>query len=337
MDKKKILIIEDDATLVMLLQAFLDKKGFDLQVAYDGIDGLRLANEWCPDLILLDLRLPKMSGMGVIGSLRSPEGKLKYPIFVMTHVADQDYILDQYRISDLITKPVDCDKLFVKLQSFFGQKNISIEAASPNLAGDAAPAADKPAEKSEPAEKPEAKVENKEEIVQPQEEKAPKKDPVPPVTRKPVHFTKKLEPEDIETGPIPRRVMMIEEDQSLIDKVSALFKTAGYEIMDLRSGKEVMDRFAADMPGIVLANLFLCRVPDDVYALSDAIRSTGGCVYLYAVGMEKDYLRQLNMILKVIRTSDDRNATSVTLIESKEPELLFQRANDHVLNSEKKK
>ena len=67
---KRILIVEDEKNIVDILSFNLNKEGYDTLEAYDGQAGLQLALEQNPDLILLDLMLPKMNGFDVCRSLR---------------------------------------------------------------------------------------------------------------------------------------------------------------------------------------------------------------------------------------------------------------------------
>ena len=62
MDKKKILVVEDEKAIADILVFNLQREGYDTLVAYDGAEGLRRALEDAPDLILLDVMLPEMDG-----------------------------------------------------------------------------------------------------------------------------------------------------------------------------------------------------------------------------------------------------------------------------------
>ena len=65
MDKKKILVVEDEKAISDILVFNLQREGYDTLAAYDGAEGLRCALEEAPDLILLDVMLPKISGIEV--------------------------------------------------------------------------------------------------------------------------------------------------------------------------------------------------------------------------------------------------------------------------------
>ena len=65
MDKKKILVVEDEKAISDILVFNLQREGYDTLAAYDGAEGLRCALEEAPDLILLDVMLPEMDGFEV--------------------------------------------------------------------------------------------------------------------------------------------------------------------------------------------------------------------------------------------------------------------------------
>src|ERR1035441_3956103 len=68
---KKILVIEDDPNICTLLEVSLKRAGYDVATADNGIDGLRRAHEFLPDLILSDINMPQMDGRGVLKAVRS--------------------------------------------------------------------------------------------------------------------------------------------------------------------------------------------------------------------------------------------------------------------------
>ena len=83
---KKILYIEDEPTLQKTLGEALEQEGFYMLFASDGESGLRLANEEKPDLILLDIILPKKNGFEVLKELRSNKETAEIPVVVMTNL-----------------------------------------------------------------------------------------------------------------------------------------------------------------------------------------------------------------------------------------------------------
>jgi len=83
---KKILFIEDESSLQSVFSNFLREKGYEVISALDGEIGLRMAGERKPDLILLDLILPKIHGLDVLKQLKQGEGTKHIPVIVLTNL-----------------------------------------------------------------------------------------------------------------------------------------------------------------------------------------------------------------------------------------------------------
>jgi DNA-binding response OmpR family regulator len=86
MEKKNILIVEDDSILQKALQEFLIEEGFEAVSALDGEEGLKMAKAKKPDLILLDIILPKKNGYEVLAELKSDEETKKIPVILLTNL-----------------------------------------------------------------------------------------------------------------------------------------------------------------------------------------------------------------------------------------------------------
>lgn len=85
-NKKKILVVEDEATLQKALNDVLAQEGYEVLSALDGATGLDLAKKEKPDLILLDIILPKMDGFDVLKGLKEENSKI--PVIVLTNLSD---------------------------------------------------------------------------------------------------------------------------------------------------------------------------------------------------------------------------------------------------------
>ncbi len=83
---KTILIIEDEPTLQKMLSVALTQEGYDVKNALDGEIGLKLAKEIKPDLILLDLILPKVDGFEALEDLKNNDLTKEIPIIVLTNL-----------------------------------------------------------------------------------------------------------------------------------------------------------------------------------------------------------------------------------------------------------
>lgn len=85
---KKILFVEDESALQKTFGALLRQEGYEMVSATDGEAGLRLARSEKPDLVLLDLILPKMDGFKVLEALKKDEATKSIPIIVLTNLEE---------------------------------------------------------------------------------------------------------------------------------------------------------------------------------------------------------------------------------------------------------
>lgn len=92
-DKKKIvLVVEDEDALQLVLKDVLTVEGYDVILANNGIEGLEMALRDHPDLILLDILMPKMDGLEMLKNLRSDEWGKRVPVIVLTNLSDNEDI-----------------------------------------------------------------------------------------------------------------------------------------------------------------------------------------------------------------------------------------------------
>ncbi len=82
---KKILLVEDEEIMISLLQKKLTKEGYEISVARDGEEGLKTMREVRPDLVLLDIIMPKMGGFGVMEGMQKDKTLAKIPVIVISN------------------------------------------------------------------------------------------------------------------------------------------------------------------------------------------------------------------------------------------------------------
>ena len=87
---KKILVIEDEVTLRHEIEKFLSTEGFTVTSAGDGEAGIRAARSESPDVILLDLILPKKDGFSVLKELREDDATAKIPVIVLSNLGEME-------------------------------------------------------------------------------------------------------------------------------------------------------------------------------------------------------------------------------------------------------
>lgn len=90
--KKKILIVEDDKSLRHALEETVSREGFIAMVAKDGKEGLESALKNHPDLILLDIIMPKMNGLNLLKSLRDDAWGKTVPVLLLTNDTDPEHM-----------------------------------------------------------------------------------------------------------------------------------------------------------------------------------------------------------------------------------------------------
>jgi two-component system cell cycle response regulator DivK len=84
---KTVLVVEDNNASMMLFHDLLEARGYSVLQAKDGMEAWRMAREHCPDLILMDIRLPDVSGLEVIKRLKADETLKSIPVIAITAFA----------------------------------------------------------------------------------------------------------------------------------------------------------------------------------------------------------------------------------------------------------
>ena len=126
---KKILVVEDERNIVDILTFNLQREGYDTLEALDGAAGLRLALDQDPDLILLDLMLPKMDGFQVCRTLRE-QGRATPIIMLTAREEETDKVLGlELGADDYITKPFSMRELLARVKSNIRRTDMLSQAA----------------------------------------------------------------------------------------------------------------------------------------------------------------------------------------------------------------
>ena len=126
---KKILVVEDERNIVDILTFNLTREGYDISEALDGAEGLRLALDEDPDLILLDLMLPKMDGFEVCRTLRE-QGRATPIIMLTAREEETDKVLGlELGADDYITKPFSMRELLARVKSNIRRSDMLTRAA----------------------------------------------------------------------------------------------------------------------------------------------------------------------------------------------------------------
>ena len=121
--KKRILFIEDEAEIVVMMKMRLEAHDYEVISASDGEEGLKRAQQDKPDLILLDIIIPKIDGLTLCKRLKS-EPKTKDIPVIMVSGSGQKHLSEKYRAAgadDLIVKPFEAKEVLEKLAKHLGE------------------------------------------------------------------------------------------------------------------------------------------------------------------------------------------------------------------------
>ena len=124
-EKVHVLVVDDYAENVELLKELLTASGYEVTTAYDGDEALKKVDRRKPDLILLDIMMPKMDGYQVCEALRNKEETKEIPIIFVTaktEVKDWTHAIFNVGVNSYITKPINPKKLLDKVKSVLKMK-----------------------------------------------------------------------------------------------------------------------------------------------------------------------------------------------------------------------
>lgn len=122
MERKKILIVEDEMDLLNLIDFNLTRRGYKTAAALDGLDAMKKVEEYKPDIIVLDLMLPEMDGWKFCKSLR--QKKSDVPIVILTAKAMPEDRLKGFEIGadDYLTKPFSIEELIIRVDKLLEKR-----------------------------------------------------------------------------------------------------------------------------------------------------------------------------------------------------------------------
>lgn len=117
---KKILIVDDEQDIVESLKFMLEVSGYTCYSAYNGEDGLRMAKELIPDLIILDVMMPKINGYKISRLLKYDKKYKDIPIIMVTARSQEEdkLIGEETGVDEYITKPFDLDYVVQRVNEY---------------------------------------------------------------------------------------------------------------------------------------------------------------------------------------------------------------------------
>ena len=116
MDKKRILVVDDEIKIVDVVKSYLEREGYLVSFAYNGKDAIEVFEKFNPNLAILDLMLPDMTGEDICRAIRK---KSRIPIIMLTAKVDEDSVLNGFNIGadDYVTKPFSTKQLMARVSA----------------------------------------------------------------------------------------------------------------------------------------------------------------------------------------------------------------------------
>ncbi len=123
MERKKILLVDDSSTVLLMEKMILSKSEYDVVTARDGVEGVEKARNERPDLILMDVVMPRMDGFEAVRKLREDDSTKAIPVIMVTTRGELQSVETGYAsgCSDYVTKPINGLELLTKVRSCLGQ------------------------------------------------------------------------------------------------------------------------------------------------------------------------------------------------------------------------
>ncbi len=113
----RVLVVEDDPGTQTLLRKQLEASGFAVTVAKNGLDGLMKLEQGAPDVIVCDMNMPELDGIGFVRAIKSMNDTRKIPVIFLTASADPRHMVDGINVGArfYLTKPFDMNELIGKI------------------------------------------------------------------------------------------------------------------------------------------------------------------------------------------------------------------------------
>lgn len=123
MDRKKILLVDDSNTILMMEKMILTKGPYTLVTASNGEEAVAKAESENPDLILMDVVMPKMDGFEAVRRIRLMATVSAVPIIMVTTRGEEHNVETGFAAgcTDYVTKPINSGELMEKLRNYLGQ------------------------------------------------------------------------------------------------------------------------------------------------------------------------------------------------------------------------
>ena len=129
---KRILVVDDEVDLAQLVSFQFKAKGFEVQTAGDGVEALGKVHEFKPDLVILDMNMPRTGGIEFYNKICGSNGRPLYPVLVLTARSNVKGLFEDLDIDGFMIKPFDIEQLVHEAELIIKKKG---QAAPQGMAG----------------------------------------------------------------------------------------------------------------------------------------------------------------------------------------------------------
>jgi two-component system alkaline phosphatase synthesis response regulator PhoP len=126
-EKKRILVVDDEPDFASIVQTNLEKEGFEVEVAYDGVEGLEKVKANPPDIIVLDVMMPEKDGYQMCKEIKNDERYADIPVIMLTAVGDHvtttrysHHDGTSMEAEDYIAKPASAEEITESVKRLIG-------------------------------------------------------------------------------------------------------------------------------------------------------------------------------------------------------------------------
>jgi two-component system phosphate regulon response regulator PhoB len=129
MSKERILIIEDEADILLMISLRLKSRGYEVCGAESGLVGLQLISEWEPDLVLLDLMLPELGGLELLRRVRLDKRYVRMPILILSALGEESDVVVGLELGadDYLSKPFNMSILVARVNALLRRVRVGVD------------------------------------------------------------------------------------------------------------------------------------------------------------------------------------------------------------------
>ena len=126
MARKRILLVDDAKTSIMMEQMILSRGTYEFLTAKDGVEAVEMAVNERPDLILMDIMMPKMDGLEACRQLKERDETREIPIIMVTTRGESDSVEKGFKSGccDYVAKPINSNELLTKVRKHLGESEL---------------------------------------------------------------------------------------------------------------------------------------------------------------------------------------------------------------------